>query len=76
MDRKGKRLLHIVLSIILVVTGVIVMGALTAGKSRIEKVETTTPAPMVRVMEISREPRIITIRAFITQNDVLTSFWV
>ncbi len=62
MDRKGKRLLHIVLSIILVVTGVIVMGALTAGKSRIEKVETTTPAPMVRVMEISREPRIITIR--------------
>lgn len=62
MDRKRKRFLHIILSIILIVTGVIVMGALTASKSRIEKVETTTPAPMVRVMKISREPQIITIR--------------
>ncbi|MBN2398383.1 MAG: efflux RND transporter periplasmic adaptor subunit [Deltaproteobacteria bacterium] len=62
MNKKRKRLLHIVISLVLVVMGVLVMGALTASKSRIEKVETATPAPMVRVMKISRGPQTITIR--------------
>lgn len=62
MDRKRKRRLHIVISIVLLVAGAIAMAALTASKPRIDKIETTVPAPMVRVMKITRGPHAVTIR--------------
>ena len=68
MDRKRKRRIHIIVSVALVIVGILAMGALTASKSGLEKVEPSVPVPMVRVMEVSTGPQTITIRGEGTVN--------
>jgi len=68
MDRKRKRRIHIIVSVALVIVGIVTMGALTASKSRLEKVQLPVPVPMVRVMEVTTGPQTITIRGEGTVN--------
>ena len=68
MDRKRKRRIHIIVSVALVIVGIVTMGALTASKSRLEKVQLPAPVPMVRVMEVTTGPQTITIRGEGTVN--------
>ncbi|MBW2673617.1 MAG: efflux RND transporter periplasmic adaptor subunit [Deltaproteobacteria bacterium] len=68
MDQKRKRGIHIIVSVALVIVGILAMGALTASKSGLEKVEPSVPVPMVRVMEVTTGPQAITIRGEGTVN--------
>jgi len=62
MSRKRKTIIHITVSAILVISGVIVMIALTAGKPELQKIKPSAPAPMVQVIKIKTGPQPITIR--------------
>ena len=68
MDRKRKRRIHIIVSVGTVVAGIIIMGALAASKSGLEKVQPSVPVPMVRVMKVTTGPQTITIRGEGTVN--------
>ena len=68
MDRKRKRGIHIIVSVALVIAGIVIMGALTATKSRLEKVAPSVPIPTVRVTKVTTGPQTITIRGEGTVN--------
>ena len=68
MDRKRKRGIHITVSVALVIVGILIMGALTASKSRLEKVQPSVPVPVVRVVKIATGSQAITIRGGGTVN--------
>jgi RND family efflux transporter MFP subunit len=61
MDRKGKRLIQLIVSIVILVAGIGIMGALTARKPQLEKIESSAPVPVVRVMQVTTERQPITI---------------
>jgi len=62
MSRKRKTIIHITVSALLIIAGVIVMIALTADKPELQKIKPDTPAPMVRVMKVATGPKSIIIR--------------
>ncbi len=62
MNRKRKTIIHITVSATLVITGVIVMIALTAGSPELQKIKPDAPAPMVHVMKVKTGPKPIIIR--------------
>ena len=62
MSQKRKTIVHITVSAVLVIAGVIVMIALTAGKSELQKIKPSVQAPMVQVIKIKTGPQPITIR--------------
>jgi len=68
MNRKKKRRIHIIVSVGIVVAGIIIMGALAASRSGLEKVEPSVPVPMVRVIKVTTGPQAITIRGEGTVN--------
>lgn len=68
MDQKGKRRIHLIISVAIVIAGVVIMGALTATKPRIEKVVSSAPVPVVRVVPVATGPHVITIRGEGTVN--------
>jgi len=67
-DRKRKRGIHIIISVALVIAGIVIMGALTATKSRLEKVAPSVLIPTVRVIKVTTGPQTITIRGEGTVN--------
>ncbi|MCK5878727.1 MAG: efflux RND transporter periplasmic adaptor subunit [Holophagae bacterium] len=62
MSLKRKTIIHITVSAALVITGVIVMIALTASSPELQKIKPSAPAPMVQVIKIKTGPQPITIR--------------
>ena len=62
MHQKGKRGIHIIVSVVLVIVGILIMGALTKSKPRLEKIPLSAAVPMVRVMKVTTGPQAITIR--------------
>lgn len=62
MSGKRKSIIHITVSAALVIAGVIVMIALTAGKSELQKIKPSVQAPMVQVIKVKTGPQPITIR--------------
>ncbi|MEA1971139.1 MAG: efflux RND transporter periplasmic adaptor subunit [Thermodesulfobacteriota bacterium] len=62
MSRKRKTIIHITVSAVLVITGVIVMIALTASSPELQKIKPDAPAPMVHVMKVKTGPKPIIIR--------------
>ena len=68
MDRKRKRVIHVIVSVALIIAGIVIMGALTATKSRLEKVAPSVPIPTARVIKVTTGPQTITIRGEGTVN--------
>ena len=62
MSRKRKTIIHISVSSALILAGAILMVALTATKSDLQKIVPSTPAPMVRVMKVKTGPEPMIIR--------------
>ncbi|MCK4535341.1 MAG: hypothetical protein KAT81_07370, partial [Syntrophobacterales bacterium] len=62
MSRKRKTIIHITVSALLIIAGVIVMVALTAGSPELQKIKPDALAPMVRVMRVATGPKSIIIR--------------
>ncbi|HOP41209.1 MAG TPA: efflux RND transporter periplasmic adaptor subunit [Syntrophales bacterium] len=60
--RTRKRVIHIIVSVTLIVAGIVIMGALTATRSQLEKVVPPVPIPAVRVTKATTGPQTIIIR--------------
>jgi RND family efflux transporter MFP subunit len=62
MSKKKRRLLHITVTIVLVVTGAAGMRALTASKAELEKRRPSAPIPLVRTIGVTAGPHAVTIQ--------------
>ena len=61
MNMTRKRLLHIVVTLVLVVLGILGMFALMSSKSQIKKQKRVAPVPMVRTIKVKTGPQSIHI---------------
>lgn len=62
MSKKKRRLFHFAITTIFIIVGVLGLVALTASKSRLEKIKHVAPMPMVRVIKVHTGPKSIHIR--------------
>lgn len=63
MSKKKRQALHIGLSIVIVVLGVLGMWALTASRPQIKKQKPSIPAPLVRTVSVESRTRRVTVRS-------------
>lgn len=62
MNRTKKRILHVVITLVVIAFGAAAFLVLTAGKPQLKRTKPPVPVPMVRTLIVKTGPQVVTVR--------------